>query len=99
MKKNCWEFKRCGRQPGGEHVHDLGICPSATEARLNRIHSGINAGRACWVVTGTLCQGEVQGIFAHKYKSCKACDFYMAVKQEEHPEFHLSVTLLERLKA
>ena len=99
MKKNCWEFKNCGRQPDGEHVRDLGICPSATETKLDGIHGGINAGRTCWVVAGTFCKGQVQGTFGQKYKSCEICDFYRAVKQEEHPGFKLSVTLLERLKS
>ena len=35
MKKlNCWEFKKCGRQPGGEHVNDMGLCPATVEVRL-----------------------------------------------------------------
>jgi len=24
---NCWEFKKCGREPGGEKASELGICP------------------------------------------------------------------------
>jgi len=29
MKKyNCWEFKKCGREPGGEKADRLGICPA-----------------------------------------------------------------------
>ena len=26
-KRNCWEVKQCGREPGGTHEKDLGICP------------------------------------------------------------------------
>lgn len=51
MKKiNCWEFKKCGRESGGAHAYDFGVCPAATEKRLNGTHGGKNAGRACWVV-------------------------------------------------
>ena len=96
-KINCWEFKKCGREPGGEHVHDLGICPATGEERLNGVHGGVNAGRSCWVIAGTLCKGEVQGTFAHKYKSCEACDFYKKVKSEEFTRFTLSALLLKKI--
>ena len=96
-KLNCWEHKQCGREAGGSHVHDLGICPAAVEKRLNGVHEGTNGGRACWVLAGTLCKGEVQGTFAQKYKNCEICDFYRRVKQEEFPGFTLSAVLLRKL--
>lgn len=96
-KSNCWEVKKCGRQPGGRNAEELGICPAATEKKLDGVHSGINAGRACWVVSGTLCRGSVQGTFARKFSDCKACDFYAMVKEEETPLFRLSATLLSML--
>lgn len=34
------EFQRCGRNPGGEHLGDLGICPAAQERRLSGVHGG-----------------------------------------------------------
>ncbi|MDO9288953.1 MAG: hypothetical protein Q7T83_09190 [Thermodesulfovibrionales bacterium] len=98
MKKNCWEFKNCGRHDGGEHVHDLGICPATKEKRLDGIHDGTNAGRSCWLIAGTLCQGQVQGNFAKKYKNCEICDFYQGVRKEESPRFQLSAVLLNKLR-
>jgi len=98
MKKlNCWEFKKCGREPGGTQVHDLGICPATTEKRFDGVHEGTNAGRTCWILAGTLCSGEVQGTFARKYKTCEACDFYIMVREEEFPKFQLSAILLKKL--
>ena len=96
-KLNCWEFKKCGREPGGAHVHDLGICPATEEKRLDGEHEGKNAGRSCWVMAGTLCKGEVQGTFAQKYKNCEICDFYKLVKAEEFPRFTLSAVLMRKL--
>ena len=95
---NCWEFKRCGRQLGGIHIQDLGRCPATLEERLDGVHDGVNAGRACWVVAGTLCRDEVQGTFAQKFSNCKECDFYAKVRDEEYPNFELSAILLSRLK-
>jgi hypothetical protein len=63
-KRNCWEFKKCGREDGGARVEELGVCLASTETRLNGVHDGTNGGRACWVLEGTLCEGKVQGSFA-----------------------------------
>jgi hypothetical protein len=99
MKKvNCWEFKSCGREPGGAHIQEFGVCPATQERRLDGIHGGINAGRSCWVMAGTLCKGEVQGTFAQKYKNCEGCDFYQYVRKDEFPQFVLSAILLSKLQ-
>lgn len=99
MNKNCWEVKKCGRQPNGSHVHDLGVCPAATEQALDGTHSGKNAGRACWVVAGTLCGGTIQGTFGAKYSNCELCDFYQQVRTEQNVKFEMSVVLLNRMRS
>ncbi len=86
MKTNCWEFKKCGRQPGGSKVDDLGVCPAAVEKSIDGIHGGKNAGRACWAVAGSLCGGKIQGTYARKLNNCWRCDFMNSVKREEDPE-------------
>ena len=48
MKINCWEFKGCGKEPRGNNVSSLGVCPASVEIRANGIHGGINSGRCCW---------------------------------------------------
>lgn len=98
MKKNCWEFKECGRETGGDKTSELGVCPAATEGVLDGTHGGTNAGRACWVVAGTLCKGEVQGTFAKKFEACEKCEFYLKVREEEFPNFEFSSLLLGKLK-
>jgi hypothetical protein len=99
MKLNCWEYKKCGRQPNGTHVHDQGVCPAAVEARLDGVHGGKNAGRACWVIAGTLCGGLLQGSFGNKYKNCEQCDFYKKARHEEKGQFKLSIVLLKTLQS
>ncbi len=99
MKKNCWEFKSCGRQPGGKNAGELGICPASVEKSLDGIHGGSNAGRACWVVAGTLCSGAVQGTFGSKYRSCEQCDFYVHTRNEERTNFQYSTALLSRMRS
>jgi hypothetical protein len=62
---NCWESKKCGREAKGSKAAELGVCPAYTK----------NAGQACWMVTGTFCDDEVQGTFAKKEHNCMKCDF------------------------
>lgn len=97
-KRNCWEFKKCGREPGGSKVHELGECPAATDGSLDSVHDGKNAGRACWILAGTMCGGKVQGTFAKKYENCKICDFYKATKKEEGHDFMHSIVLMKKVQ-
>ncbi len=78
-RTNCWEYFKCGREPGGSKVDELGVCPAATEERLDGVNRGKNAGRCCWAVAGTFCKGEVQGTFAKKFEDCLKCPFYREV--------------------
>ena len=97
-KLNCWEIKKCGRERGGRDEQTMGVCPASVEVRLDTIHSGKNAGRACWVIAGTMCDGTVQGSFAKKLASCEVCSFYKQVKQEEGSGFFSATVLLKKLK-
>ena len=92
---NCWEFKACGREPDGLNCSDLGVCPAATETKLDAVNRGKNGGRACWAITGTLCKGEVQGVYAQKIGDCMKCDFYRLVQYEEGEKFTFTKEILE----
>ena len=96
-KINCWEHKRCGRYPGGPMVADLGLCPATTEDRLHGINSGENGGRACWALTGTLCDNKTQGTFASKLGNCRQCDFFQLVQREEDDGYAGTKTILRQL--
>jgi hypothetical protein len=80
---NCWEYKNCGREPGGRNVEELGICPATIDTTFDGLNCGKNGGRICWAVAGTFCDGEVQGSFAEKQVSCLSCDFFLLVRAEE----------------
>ena len=97
QKRNCWEYKKCGREAGGNNTAEFGICPASTSRMYDNIHGGTCAGRACWVVAGTMCGGEVLGSFARKYTDCKLCDFYNLVKDEEGDYFLITVDLLKMI--
>lgn len=79
-KENCWDVMKCGRGPGNGGP----VCPAATEQRLDGVHGGVNGGRACWVVAGTMCEGlPPSGRFAQRMESCIGCVFYRKVRAEE----------------
>ena len=86
-KANCWEFMKCGREPGGIHSADKGVCPATVETGADGINGGRNGGRCCWVIAGTFCFGEVQGTTAKKSKNCMDCVFYLIVANEESEFF------------
>lgn len=89
MASNCWNILNCGREEGGKNIHSLGICPASVHHEYNGINSGTNAGRICWLVSGTFCHDEIQGSFAQKKLTCISCPVYKQVKQEEGENFIL----------
>lgn len=93
----------CGREPGGEHVAEYGVCPAAVETSIDGFNQGKNGGRACWAVSGTMCDGKVQGNFLKKMEACKKCSFFRLVvlqqgrKLQDTREIRRAI-LLEALK-
>ena len=83
MPMNCWEMKRCGREPGGPLEDELGVCVASTAAECEGVNRGHMGGRVCWALAGTFCKGKVQGSSAAKRTTCLACEFYNMVHEEE----------------
>jgi two-component system phosphate regulon sensor histidine kinase PhoR len=91
LRKNCWDIKRCGRGPGGANVATLGACPAGEPGPHSGLNGGVEGGRICWAVVGTLCDGEVQGSFATKQTTCTQCEVFKGVQAEEGSGFRLLV--------
>ena len=98
MLPNCWEVKKCGREPGGVKTAELGVCIASTATVVDGVHGGKNAGRACWAIAGTLCGGRVQGTFAEKLANCTACAHYGSVRDSAGKEVVSSARLVSMLK-
>jgi len=84
IKLNCWEFKKCGREPWGAKISEYDVCPAATKASANGINGGKNGGRICWAIAGTLSNEEIKGRFAKEKFTCMSCDFSKLVNEEEN---------------
>ncbi len=89
QKLNCWEIKKCGREPGGANSSRLGICSAAADTASNGINGGKNGGRVCWTIAGTFCGSAVDCKFAGQQASCMACDVFRQTKAEEGPGFSM----------
>jgi len=98
-KQNCWEHTNCGRQPGGSKVDELGPCPAAIEQRLDGFNGGINAGRACWAIAGTMCGGAPKGLIALKLKDCMQCDFHRLVIEEEGKTEESTSDIIQKIRS
>lgn len=74
---------KCGRAPGGENAEKQGICPATNDPSYDGFNQGDFAGRICWLLSGTFCEGKIQGSFAEKRDSCKSCNFYKKIHAQE----------------
>jgi hypothetical protein len=98
VKKNCWEFMQCGREPGGALVDEFGVCPAAIIQVLDGFNNGKYGGRACWALGGTMCFGAVQGTFARKISNCLYCEFFKLVHQEEGGNLVSTKDILKKIQ-
>lgn len=87
QKINCWEYVGCGREFGGENIFEQGVCRTSIDISADGINGGKNGGRICWSVSGTFCEERMNGSYAKKILSCRSCDFFRTVREEEGSEF------------
>ncbi|MGD0112744.1 MAG: GAF domain-containing sensor histidine kinase [Armatimonadota bacterium] len=82
QKTNCWEVRQCGRGPTSVEP-----CPTALDLTSTGVNGGVNAGRICWTVPGTSCDGKPHGDFVDKQDICLNCAFFHRVREEEAASF------------
>ena len=73
---------KCGREPGGIDSEKLSICPATTAEKYTGVNRGINAGRFCWKVVGTMCFETIRGVSTLEIISCSQCSFFKKVQEE-----------------
>ena len=86
-RTNCWEYFKCGREPGGKKAESLGICPTALQSESDGLNHGTAAGRACWSVADSHCTKTI----GEKFKKCLECPFFHKVQDEEGRHFELVI--------
>jgi len=60
-----------------EEIHpcwDIRSCPTQTRDACPAWE--FNAGRLCWFITGTMCQGKAQESWSQKMKICRKCEVF-----------------------
>ena len=89
-RKNCWEVMNCQRQPGGEKVEELGVCPATLPNKYDSFNKGKHGGRFCWAIADTLCEGSFGGAaYIDNLGNCINCKFLKQVSEEEAQGFVL----------
>lgn len=87
---NCWEFMKCGREPGGKKASDLGVCPASTFELTDGYLNGKFGGKACAYIFGDFCSESIKKSSGGKgKKACAACDFYNELKYRHREDFSL----------
>ncbi len=86
-KLNCWEYQGCGFDADRNGETDSCGCPSVAESALDGANGGLNGGRSCWVIEGTMCDGDAAGDFEEKARTCRKCAFMQRVAVEEGLDF------------
>ena len=82
-RANCWEVMQCGRGPGPAQAGGASKCAAALDTAAQGVNGGVNGGRICWAVVGTLCGGKAKGQRAGRLVSCLGCSFFTQVQREE----------------
>ena len=83
MKSNCWDISQCGRESGGKRAAELGVCATSISEYFNGTNGGVNGGRCCWRVSGTLFNGNRQCEMLESVGCCQKCEVFQTVKIEE----------------
>ncbi|MET0101713.1 MAG: two-CW domain-containing protein [Sedimenticola sp.] len=86
-RTNCWEYFKCGREPGGEKAGELGVCPTALQQQSDGTNHGTAAGRVCWSVHDSHCADNI----GKKFMKCLECPFFHKVEVEEGRGFELGI--------
>lgn len=89
-KLNCWQFKNCGREPGGVMAEVLGECSVASEMKFDGLNEGVGAGRSCWMVRSSVCKRAANQ--SAPIDPCHTCDFYKRVVFEQEEDLHFRYT-------
>ena len=82
-KLNCWEVMKCGKGLSENDNSKYNSCPITTATSANGLNGGVNAGRICWIMAESCCNGEVKCSKLHRKDSCFSCEFRYKVTAEE----------------
>ena len=80
---NCWEFKKCEREPDGKNSEKLCVCEASVENKFDGINHGNNAGRYCWKVKISEENQNEAAETLSAIMTCIECDFSLKSKQKK----------------
>ncbi|MCI5148900.1 MAG: hypothetical protein D3916_05850 [Candidatus Electrothrix sp. MAN1_4] len=80
-KIDCWEFKKCGREPGGKNIEKYGLCSLVVSLEDNKINNKRNGERLCWSLRESACEGIMRECCVNEIKECRQCTFYIFLQE------------------
>ncbi len=81
-RENCWEVRDCGRTERGKD--GTPPCAVVLARHANGVNSGVNGGRVCWSIVGSLCSDrKVASDLSGEQSNCTTCGFFQQVWDEE----------------
>lgn len=98
LKSNCWEYHKCGLEPGGFKAVNEGPCRAATESRLDGVNGGKNGGRSCWGVPDTKCDSVRETEPVEDLTKCLDCGFRVKVILEEKYSYTSTLQIADILR-
>ncbi|MEI6055883.1 MAG: hypothetical protein WCR55_07470 [Lentisphaerota bacterium] len=92
--ENCWEYRKCGRELGGNHTAKKGVCPVAAFKQANGLWGGINGGRVCCRISKALDLDNDESrrlslldkAIDKNANRCEGCNFYEILNDESIEE-------------
>jgi len=95
----CCEFMMCGKELARTKAQELGLCSASSKTMLDRAEGSGDAGLACWVISGTICDGTSQRSCMEEISDCMSHRLYDYVCNQERQRLEDSSNLLRKLHA
>ena len=93
----CCEFMMCGKELARTKAQELGLCSASSKTMLDRTDESRDAGPACWIISGAVCDGTSQRPCMEENGDCMSPTLYDYMCNQERQRLENSSNLLRKL--
>ena len=93
----CCEFMTCGRELAGVRAKEVRLCSTSSKTMFDGTEGSGDAGLACRVAAGAVCDGRSQGPCIGEMSDCTSYALYEYVCHLERQRLENSSNLLRKL--
>jgi hypothetical protein len=87
----------CGKELARTKAQEIGVCSASSKTMLDRTDGSGDAGPACWVISGTVCDGTSQRSCMEEISDCMSSRLYDYACNQERQRLENSSNLLRKL--